>query len=59
MNILTFMIIYIFGGISFGLSIEHLIKKMDLNENVTKFERFLWVTLWPFFLFIFLIGMRK
>jgi Trk-type K+ transport system membrane component len=59
MNILTFIIIYIFGGISFGLSIEHLIEKIDLNENVTKFERFLWVTLWPLFLLIFLIGMKK
>jgi hypothetical protein len=59
MSLFTIITIYMLIGVVFGMSIESIMTEVDLSENTTNFERFLWITLWPIFTLVFIFGMKK
>lgn len=59
MSIFTLITIYLAIGVVTGMSIETLMSEVELNDDTTDLERFLWVILWPFFVLIFIFGMKK
>lgn len=59
MTVFNIITLYLALGAIAGMSIELLMHKVKLNDNTTNTERFLWVILWPFFVLLFLFGMKK
>jgi flagellar biosynthesis protein FliQ len=59
MDIFNIITIYLAVGVVCGISIEALMASTNLNETTSDFERFLWIIFWPFFVLIFIIGMKK
>lgn len=59
MQLFDIFLIYTIIGLFCGLSIEYLMYKTNLNKGVNLFERITWVLLWPIYVIVFLIGMKK
>jgi hypothetical protein len=59
MSLITIISIYLAIGVLTGMSIEALMSDVELNDDTTNLERFLWVTFWPIFILIFIFGMKK
>jgi hypothetical protein len=59
MTLLNIITIYLVLGSISGMSIEALMDRTELNDDTSNIERFLWVILWPFFVILFVIGMKK
>ena len=59
MTVFNIITLYLALGALSAMSIEFLMHKVELNDDTTNTERFLWVILWPFFVLLFLFGMKK
>jgi hypothetical protein len=59
MSFFEIVLAYLGIGVLCGMSIEVLMTKTDMNDDTTNFERFTWLILWPLYVILFIIGMKK
>ena len=58
MTVMQIISLYFVIGVACGLCFDVLMDATESGPN-TMFERFMWITLWPLFVLIFILANRK
>jgi len=57
MTVLEYTMIYFLVGAVCGACIEFIFHSFGVGKDITMSERALWVSLWPYFVFVFVSSM--